>query len=283
MVQIEILNGVEIKDFDVVRTLGAGGFGTCFEANYRGQRVALKVLNRTSKIKAATQSFKSETLPELYSFNHPNIVKLITASSIDADERFIILEFIAGRNLQTVIDDENEALPFERYANFGIDISSALHYINQFDIFHLDLKPANVMLTETGICKLTDFGCCQHADTEPSTPTRTYLTGTFVYRAPELLCGKVATPKADIYSLGISLWQFWSREFPYHGRNLHAVIFSVCGNDLRPEIRDDADIHEGFKALLKSCWDRRKEVRPTAKEVFMKLKSMLSCRSITKN
>ena len=271
----DIQDGVELKEFELVRTLGAGGFGTCFEAKYRGQRVALKKMNRTSKVKAAAQSFKSETLPELYLFNHPNIVKLITASSIDADERFIVLEFIAGRNLQTIIDDACEELPFERYVHFGIEISSALHYISQFDIVHLDLKPANIMLSETGVCKLTDFGCCQYIDKDPSTPTRTYLTGTFAYRAPELLKGKAATPKADIFSLGICLWQLWSREFPYNGMNQHAVIFRVCANNLRPAIQNEADIHEGFAALIKSCWDGKMEERPTANEVCMKLKSML--------
>ena len=272
---IKIRNVVELQEFDLRRTLGAGGFGTCYEADYHGQRVALKKINRTAKAKAAAQSFKSETLPEIYGFTHRNIVRLITASNPNAEERFIVQEFIEGRNLQQVIDDNDETIEFGRYVNFALDISSALDYISQFEIVHLDLKPANVMLSMQGICKLTDFGCCQYAEKDPTTPVRSYLTGTYAYRAPELLKGKSATAKADIFSLGICMWQFWSREFPYNGMNQHAVIFRVCASNLRPSIPNDASIKAEYKSLIKACWSGKLEERPTAKEVCVQLRSML--------
>lgn len=274
-IKLIIQNGVELSDFQLLRTLGSGGFGTCYEAEYRGHRFALKKINRTSKTKAAAQSFKSETLPEVYEFAHDNIVRLITASLIDATERFIVLEYIEGRNLQQVIDDPKEAIGFARCVKFGIEISSALDYISRSDIVHLDLKPANVMVTIDGICKLTDFGCCQYTDKDPSTPTRTYLTGTFAYRAPELLKGKSVSSKADVYSLGICLWQLWSREFPYNGMNQHAVIFRVCASNLRPAFPSEKIIPEDLKTLITLCWSGIIEERPTAKEVWSKLCSML--------
>ena len=270
-----IQNGVELNDFNLLRTLGSGGFGTCYEAEYRGQRVALKKINRTSKAKAAAQSFKSETLPEIYEFAHENIARLITASTFDAAERFIVLEYIEGRNLQQIIDDPKEDLSFARCVKFGIEISRALDYISRFEIVHLDLKPANIMVTSDGVCKLTDFGCCQYTDKDPSTPTRSYLTGTFAYRAPELLKGKSVTSAADVYSLGICLWQLWSREFPYNGMNQHAVIFRVCASSLRPSFSVDKCISEDYKALMTACWSGKIDERPTAKEIVGKLSSML--------
>ena len=274
-IKLIISNGVEVKNFNLLRTLGSGGFGTCYEAEYQGHRFALKKINRTSKAKAAAQSFKSETLPEIYQFTHANIVRLITASLPDAEERFIILEYIEGRNLQQMIDDQKVSLGFLKYVRFGAEISSALDYISLYDIVHLDLKPANVMVTNEGICKLTDFGCCQYTDKDPSTPTRSYLTGTFAYRAPELLKGKSVSSKADIYSLGICLWQFWSREFPYNGMNQHAVIFRVCASNLRPSFSGEKSIPENYKDLITACWSSKMDERPTAKEAYLKLRSML--------
>lgn len=274
-IKLTIESRAELKDFDLIRTIGSGGFGTCYEAEYRGHTVALKRLNRTSKVKAASQSFKSETLPEIYQFEHGNIVRLIAASPSDAAERFVILEYIEGRNLQQTIDDHKEDLIFARYVKFGVEISSALDYISRRDIVHLDLKPANIMVTTDGICKLTDFGCCQYTDKDPSTPTRTYLTGTFAYRAPELLKGKAVSSKADVFSLGICLWQLWSRETPYNGMNQHAVIFRVCASNLRPNFSNDKSISQDYKALITACWSGKPEERPTANEVRAKLLSMI--------
>ncbi|CAB4007584.1 serine threonine- kinase mos-like, partial [Paramuricea clavata] len=64
------------------------------------------------------------------------------------------------------------------------------------------------------VCKVGDFGCSEIVEDTPVSPTRSYLTGTFAYRAPELLRGQSASCKADIYSMGICLWQFWTRDTP---------------------------------------------------------------------
>ena len=274
-IKLIIWSGVEFQNFNLLRTLGSGGFGTCYEAEYNGDRFALKKINRTSKVKAAAQSFKSETLPEIYQFRHENIVRLIAASPSDAEERFIVLQYIEGRNLQQLIDDQKVNFSFPKYVQFGIEISSALNYISLYDIVHLDVKPANVMVTTGGVCKLTDFGCCQYTDKDPSTPTRSYLTGTFAYRAPELLKGKSVSSKADIYSLGICLWQLWSREFPYSGMNQHAVIFRVCASNLRPSFSSTKSISEDYKGLVTACWSGKIDERPSATEVCSKLRSML--------
>eukprot|EP00794_Sanderia_malayensis_P014940 gene14940-16481_t len=275
---IETLNieGVaSISQFELVRVLGVGGFGTCYEALYCSQRVALKKLNRTTKLKAAAQSFKSETLEELYSFRHENIVQLLYASPADAEEKYILLEYIEGRNLQVVIDDPTVNIGFEECVRYGMEISSALTYIAAFCIVHLDLKPANIMLSSEGVCKLTDFGCCQYVEKNPTTPTRSYLTGTFAYRAPELLKGKSASSKADVYSLAICLWQLWSRKFPYAGMNQHAVIFRVCANNLRPKFDADIQVDSRYKDLVVSGWSANLDERPEAIDFYEKLRFMM--------
>ena len=270
---------ISFHDFDIKRALGSGGFGTCYEAIFQGMIVAVKKLNRTSKKKAVQESFQAETRPELFKFDHPHIVRLITASSFSLDKEiedlFTVMEYIEGQSLQQVIDDQNQAIDLSRRVKLSYEITSALEYLHENGIAHLDLKPANVMLTLDGFCKLTDFGCCQYIEDDPASPTKSHLTGTFAFRAPELLKGLSPTGLADVFSLGITMWQLWSREFPYSGMNQHAVIFRVVASNLRPKIGTEKPIEENYKNLMVKCWAGKPQDRPSATEVLQLLKSMM--------
>ncbi|XP_057304204.1 serine/threonine-protein kinase mos-like isoform X1 [Hydractinia symbiolongicarpus] len=268
-------------DFEILSTLGSGGFGTCYEAKYKTTHVCVKKLDRTSKKKAATQSFQAETKEEFFNFSHPNIVKLLAASpanllSTDAvvADLVMVFEFIEGRNLQSLLDDHEEDIGASEMLRFGHEIASALDYVNGFHIAHLDLKPANVMVTPDGLCKLADFGCSQYIEEDPVTPTRSCLTGTFAYRAPELLRGGSPSAKCDVYALGICLWQFWSREFPFSGMQQHAVIFRVVKSNLRPEFNKDKPIDPSYKDLTTRCWSADPCARPSLQEVMETLTFM---------
>ena len=138
--------------------------------------------------------------------------------------------------------------------SYAHDISSALSYIHRRRLVHLDVKPANVVVTESDRCKLTDFGCSQRLSPSdddaarssatvggrrrPSSPPATF-NGTLAYRAPELLRGAAPTAAADVYSLGVTLWQMRSRWSPYAGRRggdcMHAVVFAVVAYHDRPD------------------------------------------------
>ena len=198
---------LSIKDFKILKTLGSGGFGTCKKALYKNHIVCIKQINETSKREAAKQSFQAETKTEFFTFQHENIVKLLAVSQpasfenlVKTNELFMIFEYIEGRNLQLLIDDENEDINLKRMCRFGSDIASALSYVHAYGIVHLDLKPANIMVTQGDVCKLADFGCSQYLN-ETSTP-RSLLTGTCAYRAPELYKAKSPSAKCDIYALG---------------------------------------------------------------------------------
>lgn len=102
---------------------------------------------------------------------------------------------------------------------------------------------------------------------------RSYLTGTFAYRAPELLKGDSPTTKADIYSLGVTLWQMRSGELPYAGQNQHVVVFGVVAYDLRPETGTAAskavqtDGEQKFAGIYRQCWGSNPLVRPTSDDI----------------
>ena len=209
---IKIRRGSKQEDYTLYEVLGSGGFGTCYRGiNKRTNNVyCVKKINRTSKKEAALQSFQAETRQELFTFEHPNIVKLLSASIVTNNHSFytkfeqlvMIFEFIEGQNLQRLLENENEIVDQQRMCRFGHDIASALDYVHRHGIVHLDIKPANIMVTShDDVCKVADFGCCQYNNSDPI-HSESLLTGTSAYRAPELHCGLPPTPQCDVYALG---------------------------------------------------------------------------------
>lgn len=272
---IEVIPRVDINDVKVIRLLGSGGFGSVFEAMHNNRKVALKKFHtNTRNAKAAMQSFQAELHQEVLSLKHPHIVRVLAANTAKnlEDEPCILMEFVSNKNLQTVLDSVDEKIDFNRRVRFAYEVALALEYVHSNNIAHLDLKPANVLITDDGSCKLADFGCCQIIKERPNTPSRSYLTGTYAYRAPELLKGESPTFKADVFSLGICLWQFWTREIPYGLQNYQMVMFQVVAFNLRPEIPKGNDVDNRYRELMTSSWSGNPSDRPSMPEVVNLLK-----------
>lgn len=269
---------LDSNEVEIIRMLGSGGFGTVYEASYRNQKVAFKRLHTNTKNKkAAMQSFQAETSPEVLAFEHPNIVKTIAISNAQSleDEPCFIMEFVSTRNLQHLLEDPEEKIDSNRRIELAIEIDSALLYLHNHQIAHLDLKPVNVLIDQEGVCKLGDFGCCQFLEEKPNTPTRSYLTGTFAYRAPELLKGEKPTNKADIFSFSIVLWQLLTRDIPYKNLNHQVVIFRVVACNLRPTIPSNIEVDNKYKELMTGCWSSNPDDRPSSHETLTTLKEWL--------
>nr|XP_002736232.2 PREDICTED: serine/threonine-protein kinase mos-like [Saccoglossus kowalevskii] len=277
-----VSRGLQFDDIEINNLIGSGGFGAVYEGCYGGRRVAVKRINIFNKNKrAAVESFKAELAA--LRLKHTNIVRTILASAGDnfSDCAIIVMEYAGDLNLQQVINDSRDPLPRERRITYSLDIANALFYTHDNGIAHLDVKPANVIITPDDRCKLADFGCCQTVQDEIDeghvSPTqRSYLTGTFAYRAPELLRGDVPTTKADIYSYGVTLWQMLTREQPFAGENQHVVIFGVVAYHLRPSftttVLNNMDEAWYVDAIMQ-CWSPKPEQRPTATKLLEKLSS----------
>ncbi|KAK3739001.1 hypothetical protein QZH41_001570 [Actinostola sp. cb2023] len=264
------------------RLLGSGGFGSVFEADIKGRKVAVKRMHRRSlrNPRAMYESLQAEKL--IMPLRHPNIVQtLAILENEDLSEVLIVMQFAGERNLKSLIDNERESIDTRRRLKFATDITRALEFVHGNNLAHLDLKPANVIVDFCDTCRLGDFGCCQpvhtgniEQDCLPPSPTpsppssRSSLTGTFAYRAPELLKGEEPTVKADLYSLGICLWQMLTREQPYGLESQFVVIFGVVANQMRPslsqarnrrnspETKEEAQTFRKFEA--KCAGERRK-------------------------
>lgn len=266
----------DASELELGRLLGSGGFGCVYEARYRGERLAVKKLHQgTKNERAALESFEAES--SILHFSHPNIVRTLAVLTI-MDARCVIMEFAGERNLQSVINDQFEELGRDRRRKFSLNIATALEFAHQQGLAHLDLKPGNVLVTADDQCKLADFGCCRAVEenNKPASPTKSNLTGTYAYRAPELLKGESPTTKADIYSYGVCLWQMLTREQPYGNENQHVVIFGVVAYQLRPELNEEITGDEQYVNLIRQCWQAEAKFRPAASDIVVKLQEIAS-------
>ena len=204
--------------YKIISTIGSGGFGTVYlaEDTWINKRVALKVPHRQNL------NF-SELLREprlLATLDHPNIVAITTAEKQD-DVFFIVMEYVHGDTLEAVIG-ANGALDVDRAVDYAIQIGKAMEYAHQQGIIHRDLRPSNVLVSESGTLKVADFGTSRFLELAARGTT---VIGSPPYMAPEQFQGE-AVFASDLYSFGITLYQMLTGELPYDApapRDLHRL------------------------------------------------------------
>lgn len=267
-------------DFSLGTLLGSGGFGTVYMANSRQGETSLviKVMKNPTLSKnpdAMYESFNAEL--QCMNLSHPNIVQYLGATMMTSfdEEAWVFMEYAGSRTLQTVLDEPEIVMTIELRLQHASQIAFGLKYLHDNNVVHLDIKPANIIISADGVCKIGDLGCSQILEHGSGSgrisPTqRSALTGTFAYRAPELLRGEAPTRKADIYSFGITLWQMLYRNSPYGNENQHVVIFGVVAYGNRPkcpDMNEDNPFEWCYRDLYSQCWDSRSDNRPSASEL----------------
>ena len=203
------------------KRLGSGGFAEVFEGIYERKLVAVKRMKPSTKNPTATrQAFQAEA--RALHLNHPHIIRILVA-----EPEMIIMEFLPeASTLQTLID---ETLPY-RWRTLAQQLVEAVRYLHANNILHLDLKPANILISPPEQCKIIDFGCSQPRDQ----PCHSACLGTIAYRAPELFKNELPTTKADMYSLAVTLWALKHQQIPYNGKQDAVLIYQVVAFNRRP-------------------------------------------------
>jgi len=199
--------GQQIGKYRILSSLGSGGFGAVYlaEDTWIDKRVALKVPHKQNL--DFGDMLKEPRL--LASLSHPNIVTVLTAEKQD-DVFFIVMEYVPGETLETVIAREG-ALDLTQALDFSCQICNAVDHAHRAGILHRDLRPGNMLVSETGILKVSDFGTSRFLEIAAHGTT---VIGSPPYMAPEQFKGK-AVFASDLYSVGITMYQMLTGELPY--------------------------------------------------------------------
>lgn len=208
-----VLLDYEVEDFP----LGAGSMGVVYKARHLqlDRVVALKMIaGRSSQISALFQ-IEAKAVAQL---QHPNIVQIFELGHYEG-QPFLALEFVEGGPLERQI--AGRPLPFRQAAELVRTLALAADYAHRQGIVHCDLKPSNILITSDGVPKITDFGVAKWMKSDNGWRQPGDVVGTPRYMAPEQASGRVEAvgPTADIYSLGVLLYEMLTGLTPYHPAN----------------------------------------------------------------
>jgi len=202
-----LFRGQLLGKYRILAPLGSGGFGTVYLAQdtWIDKKVAIKVPHRQNL------NF-SELLREprlLASLDHPNIVSIATAEKQD-NIFFIVMEYVPGETLENIIA-RSGALGVDRALDYAMQIALAVDYAHRQGVIHRDLRPPNVLVSETGTLKVADFGTSRFLEIAAHGTT---VIGSPPYMAPEQFHGK-AVFASDLYSLGVTMYHMLTGVLPY--------------------------------------------------------------------
>jgi serine/threonine protein kinase len=199
--------GQTLGKYRILSSLGSGGFGSVYlaEDTWIDKKVAIKVPHKQDL--DFSDLVKEPRL--LASMSHPNIVTVLTAEKQD-DHFFIVMEYVPGETLEQLINREG-ALELAQALDFTCQMCNAVDHAHRAGVLHRDLRPGNMLVTESGILKVSDFGTSRFLEIAAHGTT---VIGSPPYMAPEQFHGK-AVFASDVYSIGITMYQMLTGELPY--------------------------------------------------------------------
>jgi beta-lactam-binding protein with PASTA domain/tRNA A-37 threonylcarbamoyl transferase component Bud32 len=179
------------------------------------------------------------------SLNHPNIVAVYDTGDHEG-RPYIVMEYVAGRSLKEVLASEG-MLP-ARAAEIAADAAAALHYSHERALVHRDVKPGNIMVSEDGVVKVTDFGIARAVGAESVTQTAAVF-GTAAYVSPEQAQGQEVDRRSDVYSLGCCLYEMLTHRQPFAADSAVALAYKHVSEEPIAPTRLNPDISAALEAV----------------------------------
>ena len=201
--------------YEIIEKIGNGGMATVYRAKDTVLKrfVAVKILrDEFTTDEEFIKRFEAEA-QSAARLTHSNIVSIYDVG-IDGNLYFIVMELIKGKTLKEIIIEEEGPLPWKWSVNVAIQIASALEMAHRNNIIHRDIKPHNIIITEDGVAKVTDFGIAKAVSNSTITAFGTTI-GSVHYFSPEHARGGMTDAKSDLYSLGVVLYEMVTGKVPF--------------------------------------------------------------------
>lgn len=245
------LTGQSIGPYQIVERLGRGGMADVYKAFHPGLAVyrAIKVIRpEFASEEGFTDRFQREA-QAVASMRHPNIVQMHDFGTQD-NLYYMVMEFIDGTDLKHHIAERGAIRPFGDALRIVEQIASALNYAHGRGVVHRDIKPANIMLDREGRAILTDFGIARMVAAQERLTQTGISMGTPAYMAPEQIEAHEAGASADIYSLGVILYEMLTGRVPFDADTPLAVLLKVMSEPVPPPRQVAPDIPENLQAAI---------------------------------
>ncbi len=249
--------GKTISHYKILEKLGAGGMGVVYKAEdtHLKRTVALKFLPPELTREAAARKRFVHEAQAASALEHPNICTVFEVDESDDGQAFIAMSYCEGETLKQKI--EKDSLDFNETIDYILQCAAALQKAHRQGIVHRDIKPANVMITDEGQVKILDFGLAKLAGQSRTTAAHTAV-GTIAYMSPEQVRGEGVDHRADIWSLGVMLYEILTSQLPFRGDHEQAIIYSILNEDPIPL----TDINSDLPAELMQIIDKMLEKNP---------------------
>jgi serine/threonine protein kinase len=227
--------GMRLGPYALERVLGSGGMATVYLARRADRqfekRVAVKLVNRGLTAELMGDRFQTER-EILARLDHPNIARLIDAGVSEFGQPYVVVEWVDGVTLD--VWTARERPPLERRLELWLEIANAVGYAHRNLIIHRDLKPSNVLVGTDGIVKLVDFGIAKlvsESDGQNDATRTAHFTPR--YASPEQIRGEPVTTAADVYGLGMLLFELVTGAYPYRpaAESAHALAQAALSDE----------------------------------------------------
>ena len=234
-----------IGRFEIIRELGRGGQGIVYLAQdtQLDRKVAIKTLRKLGH-KTEQLTHEARIVSKL---QHPNIITLYDYGE-DRGTPYLVYAYIEGKTLAQLLKHQ-KTLPFLQAAEITVGVLEGLAYAHEQGIFHLDIKPANIMIAKNGTPMVMDFGLATTAGDHQQTIS-TPLSGSPRYVAPEIISGQHGGSLSDIYSLGTVLYEMVTGEFAVGGDNMYEVLNRAAHEQVVSPSISNEQIGEKLEAII---------------------------------
>lgn len=272
-------------DYLILDRLGAGGMAIVYKARHlkTDRIVAVKTLRERDP--AIMERFYRE-VQTLAKLKHKNIVEALDCIRTDSHHTFLVMEFVEGITLDSLIRSQGRVEKAEDIASILSQVCDALEHAHQQRIIHRDLKPANIVMMVDEFSDITakvlDFGIAKLQDDLQKLTSEGQALGSPLYMSPEQCMGLEITPASDVYSLGILSYQLITGELPYRSTKMLEIMSSHCNPDVWPqpiyEVRPDLPgVHQLnqiiFRALSTKIEERFQSVAEFGKAITFWIQS----------
>lgn len=241
---------MQVGRYQVLDTIGTG-------ANSRVVRALDPMIGRTVAIKLFPSELASgearlrfmQEARVVGQISHPYIIALHDMGIEESSSTpYLVMEYIDGQPLEKALD--KGSIPFGRACAWAADVATALSVAHRKGIIHGDVKPANILLTQDGSIKLTDFGMARVASRDAKD---TPLLGTPAYWCPEQIMGKAQDARSDLFSLGVVMYEMVTGKRPFDADSLQGICSRVLSSTPLPPSHANPSVPAAFNEIVAAC------------------------------